>query len=120
MSRDERKRFDKKMVWLINKYNNEMISKIKLIQYFWNCFDNNSFSFSKNSPSGMFNNYNSFKIHIKQSSFFISNEQHYFPHESHYFLLGINGLKICQKFPFRLKYNVFYNLAAIFLYLHLT
>jgi len=37
----------------------------------------------------------------------------------HYFLLGRNDLWICQKLLFRLKYNAFYSLVTIFLYLHL-
>ena len=47
-----------------------MISKI---QYFWNCYDNNSFS--NDLPLGVFKNYNSSKVDIKPSSFSISNEQ---------------------------------------------
>ena len=48
MHRAEHKKLDKRFGWLTN--NNEMISKI---QYFWNCYDNNSFSIS-NEQSALF------------------------------------------------------------------
>jgi len=70
------------------------------------------FRFLGGLSSSLFNKYNSFKVDNRH--LFLSRMNNL-----HYFLLGRNGLWICQKL-FRLKYNAFYSLVIIFLYFHLT